>query len=101
MYIFAVLGHVVKNGIKLSGLSTNMELNSEFRETINYMLDIAKKQAISDREKKHVSAVALWAEGYFNINLINVSLPVNKYCLVGIISPIRYMMQGMLEILIK
>lgn len=58
-----VLGHVIKNGIKLSGLSTNMELNSEFRETINYMLDIAKKQAISDRENKHVSAVALWAEG--------------------------------------
>ncbi|XP_052069856.1 tetratricopeptide repeat protein 38-like [Mytilus californianus] len=58
-----VLGHVMKNGLELSSLCKNINANEELREDIKCMVDKATKQYITTREKKHVSAVKLWAEG--------------------------------------
>ncbi|CAC5417417.1 Tetratricopeptide repeat protein 38 [Mytilus coruscus] len=58
-----VLGHVMKNGLELSSLCKNIYANEELREDIKCMVDKATKQCITTREKKHVSAVKLWAEG--------------------------------------
>ena len=58
------MGHVITNGLDLIGTGRSVHLDSEFKSSIDNMVAIAAKSQISENEKKHVNAVALWAGGY-------------------------------------
>lgn len=58
------MGHVIKNGLDLLGTGTTVRLNPDLGNSIATMVELGETQTgLSDREKKHVSAVKLWSEG--------------------------------------
>lgn len=59
-----VMGHVIKNGLDLLGTGRTIDLDPEFKNEIYSLEKIALQQKVSPRERKHVSAVKLWAEGF-------------------------------------
>jgi len=59
------MGHVIKNGLDLLGTGTTVRLNQNLANDIATMVKLGDTQkGLSDREKKHVTAVKLWSEGY-------------------------------------
>lgn len=58
-----VMGRVIKNGLDLLGTGRTIDLDPEFKNEIYSLEKIAEQQKVSQRERKHVSAVKLWAEG--------------------------------------
>lgn len=59
-----VLGHVLKNGMVLSSLSKSIYNCDSLRESMDTLERLAKEQVISKRERNHVTAIKLWAEGF-------------------------------------
>lgn len=58
------MGHVIKNGLDLLGTGTTVWLNKDLANDIATMVKLGETQTgLSDREKKHVSAVKLWSDG--------------------------------------
>ena len=62
---FTVMGHVLMNGLDLMGTGKTTRLDSKFERAIYELAILADKQekTLTDREKKHVKAVRLWADG--------------------------------------
>ncbi|XP_069105797.1 tetratricopeptide repeat protein 38-like [Argopecten irradians] len=58
-----VMGHVIKNGLEVLGTGRTIRLDKEFDKEIKDMVSLAEANGITDRERKHVNAVRLWAEG--------------------------------------
>ncbi|XP_033731428.1 tetratricopeptide repeat protein 38-like [Pecten maximus] len=58
-----VMGHVIKNGLDVLGTGRTIRLDQEFDKDIKRMVSLAESNGITDRERKHVNAVRLWAEG--------------------------------------
>jgi hypothetical protein len=44
-------------------MSKTILLNTDFKDDICWMEELAAGQPITSREKRHVSAVRLWADG--------------------------------------
>ncbi|KAL5013448.1 hypothetical protein ScPMuIL_007718 [Solemya velum] len=58
-----VMGHAMSIGLDLMATGHTMNLDAEFGLEIYNMAALAEKQKITEREKKHVLAVKLCAEG--------------------------------------
>lgn len=58
-----VMGHVIKNGLDVLGTGRTIGLDQEFKKDIYNMETLAQQQKVTGSERKHVSAVTLWAEG--------------------------------------
>ncbi|OWF53854.1 Tetratricopeptide repeat protein 38 [Mizuhopecten yessoensis] len=58
-----VMGHVIKNGLEVLGTGRTIRLDQELDKDIKKMVSLGKSKSVTDREKKHVNAVRLWAEG--------------------------------------
>ena len=57
------MGHVIKNGLDVLGTGRTIGLDQEFKKDIYNMETLAQQQKVTSSERKHVSAVTLWAEG--------------------------------------
>ena len=59
------MGHVLKNGLDLMGTGKTMRLDNIFSRDLYNMAIIADidKEKLTPREKLHVKAVRLWADG--------------------------------------
>ncbi|KAJ8322004.1 hypothetical protein KUTeg_000475, partial [Tegillarca granosa] len=58
-----VMGHVLKNGLDLMGTGRTVNNDEEFKKDINAMMELANKEKLTDRERKHVNAVHLFSQG--------------------------------------
>ena len=58
------MGHVLSIGIDIMGTGRSPRLDPEFQKSIDQLVAMAGTAKISDREKRHVTAVKLCAEGY-------------------------------------
>ncbi|GFO33980.1 tetratricopeptide repeat protein 38 [Plakobranchus ocellatus] len=59
-----VMGQVVTNGLEALGTGRSVKLDSSFKADIDRMVQLAKGAGLTERERKHASAVALFADGY-------------------------------------
>ena len=57
------MGQVMSNGLDLMGTGHSPRLDPEFRKSIDDLLAMAGTAKISDRERRHVNAVKLCADG--------------------------------------
>ncbi|XP_044535215.1 tetratricopeptide repeat protein 38 [Gracilinanus agilis] len=58
-----VMGHVISNGLALIGTGTSVLLNQDLRISMETMMELSRKQNLTDREQLHVSAVDMFAKG--------------------------------------
>ncbi|OPL33560.1 hypothetical protein AM593_03832, partial [Mytilus galloprovincialis] len=61
--VHLIMGRVIKNGLDLLGTGRTIDLDPEFKNEIYSLEKTAEQQKVSPRERKHVKAVKLWAEG--------------------------------------
>ncbi len=66
VYVFAtVMGHVLSNGLELTGTGTNIWKDENLKQSIENMIKLAEKDtSITERERKHASAIQAWSKGY-------------------------------------
>ncbi len=57
------MGHAIVNGLDLMGTARSIHLDPEFKKGIDNMVSMANKQNVTKREKMHVEAVRLFANG--------------------------------------
>uniref|UniRef100_A0A0B7A801 Tetratricopeptide repeat protein 38 n=1 Tax=Arion vulgaris TaxID=1028688 RepID=A0A0B7A801_9EUPU len=58
-----VMGHVVSNGLELLGTGRNTKLDADLAADIYRMVNLADLVEITYREKQHITALKLWAQG--------------------------------------
>ncbi|NWI14590.1 TTC38 protein, partial [Crypturellus soui] len=58
------MGHVIANGLELIGTGSSVRLNKELDSAMRTMMTLAKSQALTEREKLHVSALDMFAKGH-------------------------------------
>ncbi|KAK3087550.1 hypothetical protein FSP39_007448, partial [Pinctada imbricata] len=58
-----VMGHVLKNGLEILGTGRTVRLDNELKKDVEQMVQLGTSQSTTDRERKHVNAVKLWADG--------------------------------------
>ncbi|XP_074128195.1 tetratricopeptide repeat protein 38 isoform X1 [Sminthopsis crassicaudata] len=58
-----VMGHVIANGLALIGTGTSVALDPGLRLSMETMMELSRKQSLSEREKLHVAAVEMFAKG--------------------------------------
>jgi len=59
------MGHVVRNMVKMIGLSKTPRVDVSLRQCIERLMDLSEKsQNLTDRERLHVKAVQQFADGY-------------------------------------
>lgn len=58
-----VMGHVIKNGLDALGTGRGYYLDKDFQAEVQTMMDLGKSPSTLPREKKHINAVKLWAQG--------------------------------------
>ncbi|KAK2173083.1 hypothetical protein NP493_898g00007 [Ridgeia piscesae] len=61
-----VMGHVMSIGLDLMGTGHSPRLDLEFQKSTKQLLATAVNAEISDREKRHVTAVKLCADGHMD-----------------------------------
>ncbi|XP_041361295.1 tetratricopeptide repeat protein 38-like isoform X2 [Gigantopelta aegis] len=59
-----VMGHVLKNGLDVLGTGRTTRLDQEFAKDLDRMVELSKSPSVTEREKNHVTAVKLWADGF-------------------------------------
>ncbi|XP_041361213.1 tetratricopeptide repeat protein 38-like [Gigantopelta aegis] len=59
-----VMGHVLKNGLSVLGVSRTTRLDQCFANDLDRMVGLSKSPSVTEREKNHVKAVKLWADGF-------------------------------------
>ncbi|KAK2172387.1 hypothetical protein NP493_966g00006 [Ridgeia piscesae] len=59
----AVMGHVISIGTDITGACRSPRRDPEFQKSINQLVAMAGTGKISDREKRHVTAMKLCADG--------------------------------------
>lgn len=57
------MGHVIKNGLDALGSGRSYYLDKDFQAEVQTMMDLGKSPSTLPREKKHINAVKLWAQG--------------------------------------
>lgn len=57
------MGHVIKNGLDALGTGRSYYLDKDFQAEVQTMMDLGKSSSTLPREKKHINAVKLWAQG--------------------------------------
>ncbi|XP_062448707.1 tetratricopeptide repeat protein 38 [Rhea pennata] len=57
------MGHVIANGLELIGTGSSVRLNKELDSAVRTMMTLAKSQPLTEREKLHVSALDMFANG--------------------------------------
>lgn len=57
------MGHVIKNGLDALGTGRSYYLDKDFQAEVQTMMDLGKSPSTLSREKKHINAVKLWAQG--------------------------------------
>ncbi|XP_042325318.1 tetratricopeptide repeat protein 38-like [Sceloporus undulatus] len=57
------MGHVIANGLVLIGTGSSVRLDRELDEAIKKMVALSQSQPLTEREKLHVSALELFANG--------------------------------------
>ncbi|XP_074083380.1 tetratricopeptide repeat protein 38 [Macrotis lagotis] len=60
-----VMGHVIANGLTLLGTRTSVVLDQALRRSMETMMELSRKQPLTEREKLHVAAVEMFAKGCF------------------------------------
>lgn len=63
LFISLVMGHVIKNGLDTLGTGRSYYLDKDFQSEVQTMMDLGKSPSTLPREKKHINAVKLWAQG--------------------------------------
>uniref|UniRef100_A0A7N4NJX2 Tetratricopeptide repeat protein 38 n=1 Tax=Sarcophilus harrisii TaxID=9305 RepID=A0A7N4NJX2_SARHA len=58
-----VMGHVIANGLALIGTGTSVALDPGLRLSMETMVELSRKQLLTEREKLHVMAVEMFAKG--------------------------------------
>ncbi|XP_072452688.1 tetratricopeptide repeat protein 38 isoform X2 [Notamacropus eugenii] len=58
-----VMGHVIANGLALIGTGNSMVLDQALRLSMETMMELSRKQPLTNREKLHVAAVDMFAKG--------------------------------------
>ncbi|XP_020833092.1 tetratricopeptide repeat protein 38 isoform X1 [Phascolarctos cinereus] len=58
-----VMGHVIANGLMLIGTGTSVVLDQALRLSMETMMELSRRQALTEREKLHVAAVEMFAKG--------------------------------------
>ncbi|XP_062585103.1 tetratricopeptide repeat protein 38-like [Saccostrea cucullata] len=58
-----VMGHVIKNGLDALGTGRGYYLDKEFQTDIQTMVNLENSPSTLPREKQHINAVKLWAQG--------------------------------------
>lgn len=58
------MGQVMSVGLDLMGTGRSPQLDPEFQKSIDELVAMAGTAKINDREKRHVNAVKLCADGY-------------------------------------
>ncbi|XP_003420942.1 tetratricopeptide repeat protein 38 [Loxodonta africana] len=59
------MGHVIANGLLLIGTGTSVRLDPELAQALKTMVEMSEAQPLTQRERLHVSAVEMFAEGNF------------------------------------
>ncbi|GCC37702.1 hypothetical protein chiPu_0016208 [Chiloscyllium punctatum] len=59
-----VMGHVLINGIELTGTGNSIRLDKDLDTAVKKMVGLAKTQGITERERLHVEALDLFSKGY-------------------------------------
>lgn len=57
------MGHVVANGLNLIGTGSSVRLDGKLDGEIKKMAALSHSQRLTEREKLHVSALELFANG--------------------------------------
>ncbi|XP_060695402.1 tetratricopeptide repeat protein 38 [Hemiscyllium ocellatum] len=60
-----VMGHVLINGIELTGTGNSIRLDKDLDTAVKKMVGLAKTQGITERERLHVEALDLFSKGAF------------------------------------
>ncbi|XP_028666095.1 tetratricopeptide repeat protein 38-like isoform X1 [Erpetoichthys calabaricus] len=60
-----VMGHVLANGLELMGTARSALKDKSFSATFDNIVQLSKKQTITEREQLHVSALDFFAKGSF------------------------------------
>ncbi|XP_064630822.1 uncharacterized protein LOC135489407 [Lineus longissimus] len=58
-----VMGHVMRLGLELSGGGQAYHCDPKLKEDVQALLELAKKNNLTDREMQHAEAVKVWAKG--------------------------------------
>ncbi|XP_048371993.1 tetratricopeptide repeat protein 38 [Sphaerodactylus townsendi] len=58
-----IMGHVITNGLTLIGTGSSVRLDRKLDKEIKKMLALSQSQPLTEREKLHVSALELFANG--------------------------------------
>jgi len=76
------MGHVVRNMVKMVGLSKTPRVDVSLRQGLEQLTDLAEKSPnLTVRERLHVKAVQQFADGYhmcYFISFIRVPFAVSK-----------------------
>lgn len=59
-----VMGHVILNGLDLMGTGRSVVLDPTFKTALDDLSTLAAKSKLTERETKHVTALAKLAKGY-------------------------------------
>lgn len=62
-WLSLVMGHVIANGLALIGTKTSVVLDQTLRLSMETMMELSRKQPLTNREKLHVAAVDMFAKG--------------------------------------
>ncbi|NXP51542.1 TTC38 protein, partial [Heliornis fulica] len=58
-----IMGHVIANGLELIGTGSSVRLNKELDSAMRTMMTLSRSQPLTEREKLHVSALDMFANG--------------------------------------
>lgn len=59
----AAMGHVIASGLELIGTGRTVRLDKELASAVRATVALSQSQALTERERLHVSALDLFARG--------------------------------------
>ena len=71
------MGHVMSIGLDLMGTARSLRLDESFREEMRHLETMVA--TLNDRERQHVHALKLWADGYVFMDSLKKMLPFGTH----------------------